>query len=793
MLDIRLTSKHEHALRSLDRLTDLDRRQAGNKAANLARLLALGLRVPPGFVILVGAQEMPQDELWAQVNAAYRRLLAVNFPAGGSKLVAVRSSGQEEDGARASYAGQFRSVLGVGDEAALQEAIQSCWESAGAAGVQSYRVARGENERSGLPVLVQRQVDARLSGVLFTRDPLSGESATLIEVAPGLGEALLSGRVSPERWRLAKHGGALEAPPGVPLLTSENLAQLYKLGQEVEAWLKTGVDIEWALDGQGTLWVLQARPITGPGRGLQNANKMPLDKVWTRANVGEVLPQPVTTLTWEVFHRLLTGATGGEPAGLKNQPSEGLRRMNGRVYLRLDGLLDSFCYLPGVTPNVMRQVLGVEIPPGATPYARPSGWKVRLAQALFWLDALGWLPRLKMLEHGLGEIPEPPEPLEKLMVWTQRAFRAHLRASGYAFAAFAWLSRLSPEAARLASGSSDLQTAQQGRELQALAGRLVQTQPLSAALQAGVNWNELQALAEENGCEAFLRDFERFLRKNGARAAGELELATPRWREEPRFLLDILRQQLNAGEMVAFKKPSGAFPGGSGLSLPQRFLLSRLQKAYARYTTQRENLKYRLMEGFAALREHFLVEGRKLKAGGKLCHADDVFFLGLAEIHPSSGLQLESMADRAAQRKGEWQMWNIRPVPDIWVEGRPFLSPEPGFSGSIGSELQGIGACPGQITGRARVLREPGEAAQLLPGEILVAPHTDPGWTPLFLTCAGVVTEIGGFLSHGATVAREYGIPCVVNAKGAAEMIRTGDRIRVDGARGTVVLLEPYR
>jgi pyruvate,water dikinase len=785
----------EDAVLWLDQAGPGDRAQVGGKAANLGALAQAGLPVPSGFCLPAWLLARNEAIWWPLAAEAYHRLAA------SGEAVAVRSSAAGEDSPGASFAGQFATVLGVKDEAGLRRAIAACRASAGGDRARQYG-ERLAGEAGGLSVLVQLQVPAEASGVLFTRHPLTGETRhLLLEAAPGLGEALVSGRVAPLRATLEKDGrlaaGSLDGEAG-PLLTKEQLGRLAGLAARVEAVLGPGQDIEWALAG-GEICLLQARPVT---TGLA---ERPAAGIWTRANVGEVLPGPVTPLTWAVFRATLQGDLSGLLEGQEEDEGDRspVRRIFGRVYLRLDAMLDSFCYLPGVTPEVVARALGTPLPAAAA-YTLPSGPAVRLAQAAFLLDGLGLLPRMEILARRLPPLP-PAGRMDALLDWTRRCFGLHLKATAYAAGAFgllsALLARWAPEVANLLpallQGRGDLQTADQGRQLWRLAGELRRSPELAALVQSGSDWAAFQAKAPHlPGGPELLAAFAAFLEANGARAAGEFELAVPRWREEPDFLIGVLRGYLDTGD--AAPVPDPASPGrqaatlaaGSHLGLLRGFVFRHLLASYSRFSTLRENLKYRLMEAFAALRLSFLEKGGSLKMKGVLESAEEIYFLTPAEIRAleQGRLSPQEARSRLEGRRSQHSRWSAETAPDLLlgegaaVAGETPAGPEPGV-------LIGIGCSPGVVTGIARVLTGIEQASDLRPGEILVAPHTDPGWTPLFLSCKAVITEIGGFLSHGATVAREYGIPCVVNVPAAAARIRTGDRIRVDGASGRITIL----
>jgi len=765
----------------------------GGKAAALGALRWAGLPVPDGFCIPIEVAQEGIDARWAAIVGAYRQL------APDSGAVVVRSSGVTEDSPGASFAGQYETVLNVRGVKALRLAIERCWQSARSSRVRAYQAWSGyEGDDRRLPLLIQRQIPATMSGVLFTVDPVSGsDTEMLIEATSGLGDALVSGRVAPARYSVDRRGRVRVLSPE-ELLTSAQCRALAELGAQVEQVLGRGQDIEWALS-ENEIHILQARPITRGGTPI------PLSQVWTRANIGEVLPHVVTPLTWAVFQATLLNdpALALGASDVDDRGSEGIRRIHGRAYVRLDSLLDSFCYLPTITPQVMRRVLGVNLPPAAESYARPTGLLVRLAQEVFVLDVMRLLPRLSLM---VGRLSPPPadgaERLAELVTWTARCFQLHLKCTAYAIGAFGLLTHLlgrwMPTEAEMLlpqvlTGRENLQTAAQGISLWQLAEQVLAHSALRQTLEEEPNWSvAVELLSSVDGGPEFLEAFQTFLEENGARAAGEFELSVPRWREDPSFVLDVLHKYLDTQQTEAspgdptkqwcFRQEAIA-RAQAALGPVQRWGLGRLLASYSEYTTLRENVKYRLMEGYAMLRHTFLEIGVNLAASGVIEDAADIFFLTPSEmLDPMTG---EERARRAreliAARKKQHVDWESQEAPDLIAGGGPVVASE-------SEGLIGIGCSPGRVEGVARVLYDVSEADTLRPGEILVAPHTDPGWTPLFLSCKAVVTEIGGFLSHGATVAREYGIPAVVNVKEATTRIQTGDLIQVDGARGEVII-----
>jgi len=776
----------EQALYWLHDTSRPDETTIGRKAAVLGKLIHAGLPVPDGFCFAGKGRLDEPDLLWPMIEVAYRQLAMEGHP------VVVRSSAAEEDSVSASFAGQYDTVLNVDSLDALRDAIRRCVASGQSNRLMAYQIGRASRPGvSRLAVLVQKQIDAQVSGVLFTCNPISGAAETLIEACVGLGDQLMAGRTSPTRYRVGP-GRHVERLSGDALLTASQCFTLAALGKQIERILGTRQDVEWAIQA-GKPFVLQARPIT-----TRTPNQT-ASETWTRANVGEVLPDIVTPLTWSVFRETLLGRAG--VAGGEGLEEMGLKCDLGRVHIRTDCMLDAFCYLPGVTPAVVSQVLGIEIPTRSGGYVAPSGLPVRLAQALFLLDALGCLNRLSWLIRRLPALHTVNSQVREMVAWTTSCFNLHRKCTAYAIGTFALIKRLLdrylPGQALTAlpailMGNEELQTARQGLGLWQLARQVREHPALLTLVDSNMPWPAVEQATQVSAIgREFVAGFHALLGICGARAIGELELANPRWQEDPSFLLTTLRSLLHSAEsdtlrdVLAAQRQQREQMAGSleaKLPWPWRPVFRRLLISHARHVTLRENAKYLLMEGYAAIRHAVLELGDSLVARGLLSDRQDIFMCTVEEL-------LELTNGRLTCNQQYERILVRRHDLDLWVGDHE--TDEANTTDQIAAShyLEGIGCSPGVAEGIARVLRDSSETEALQPGEILVTPHTDPGWTPLFLICKGIVTEIGGFLSHGATVAREYGIPAVVNVTHATSRIKTGDCVRVDGLNGRVTIL----
>jgi pyruvate,water dikinase len=778
--------------------------------------------------------------------------------------LAVRSSGTLEDLPGASFAGQHDSWLGVDGEASVLEAVRGCWLSVFSDRAVLYRAHRGWGHHPvGMAVILQPTVAATASGVLFTREPVTGDSNRMvIEAVAGLGEALVSGKASPRRFVLDRTCGSVSTQPSSDRAdrpssnstsnrTAEaravdlepHLPHLTELAQRVETLLGGPQDIEWAIDHR-TVWLLQARPITA-GAPV----RPPSGAVWTRANICENLPEVLTPMSWSLIEVLLLGCfrpifryLGCDP---DRMPWLGL--FQGRAYLNLtltERLLGGTAMLRrirfhellgGPSPDSLERHSGRNKPVSST----PRGSRIRLSKeslsdlrkrVLFrvtlWAQAavnlfLGsgsdFLTSLRarvdrLQQTDLSALPDA-ELAQQIRGLQARTFPelespvATARVVGHmgpglacAVAAF-WLARRWPACQPLESEVCKMASAEAGRDLRRLA-ELAGREPEVARLllEAKDFLSARESLSRTPGGVRFLTAWDHFMARHGHHARGEFDAYIPRWLETPDYILGLARGFLKPlAEPERHKEDTGR-PEASGapalsqapwLLLGLGSLLARKGRAGLAY---RENVKSEAIRIVAFLRRDLLEASQRLHARGALADRQDVFFLRLeemeellAERHPRDCREIivHRKAEHAALQRCEPSVV-IDETASPWNGAGQELAAARSSNDQL---LRGVPASPGLATGRARVILRADNETSVQLGEILVAPFTDPGWTPYFLNAAAIVVDIGGQLSHGSVVAREYGIPAVVNVGDATRRIRDGQWLRVDGHQGTVQLL----
>ncbi|SDT38442.1 pyruvate, water dikinase [Friedmanniella luteola] len=779
--------------------------EVGGKGLGLARLTAAGLPVPAGFCLTTAAfarwrSDGEPDAVPEPVAAALRqahRDLAVD-------VVAVRSSATTEDRAGASAAGQQDTVLGVRDQDALLAAVLTCWRSLRGVRAVAYRAHRGLAEDGGaMAVVVQRQVDADAAGVAFSLDPVHGDrSAVVLEAVPGLGEALVAGTAAAEEIRVDRATGAV-TPPVPVLLTAAEARRLAALVRRVEEVLDGDVDVEWCR-ADGELSLVQARPVTAAAPADPWNDSLGGDFLWTSTNVGEAIPDVMTPATWSMVQVFLRDAM----ATASIPPHVGWGRIGGRVYLNVS-VMATLSRVVGVGEQRYRrltaEVFGrlppeLEIPP--VPVRRLAVLAAVVPMAL----------------HVLGEARRDARRLDGYLAdHHARCERRHAEIAAVlepGALGRLWTAVLEPEfhrvswmlsAATRSSGASFVTTRYR---LQRLVGD-ADANLLTAA--TGGRAGPLASLGLLDGLDALARgeiDAATFARRYGHRGPHEFELRWPRPAEDPDWLAgqlaaragdpthrDRLRAQREARD-AAWQRLRAAHP-------VRARLLGRALTRWGRIARDRERARSEVIRYFGVLRAFTLRAGELTGLG------DDVFFLELPEL--LRALAGEPPAARlAAGRRAVHAAYSALPPYPGLIRGRfdpfrwaadpdrradlflPSPRPEP-VGGPADVAVRGFPGSAGVVEGPVRVLTDPDRADALRPGEVLVTPVTNVGWTPYFPRAAAVVTDVGAPLSHAAIVARELGIPAVVGCGNATTLLRTGDRVRVDGAAGTVERLGPDR
>jgi phosphoenolpyruvate synthase/pyruvate phosphate dikinase/glycerol-3-phosphate acyltransferase PlsY len=783
--------------------------KVGSKAANLAQLCQGGYPVPEGWILL------PGDDLDVLINYLQ--------PSSDQPLV-VRSSARGEDTETATAAGQYLSVLGVGSKLQLQQAIIDCLASYQRPGAVRYRLDRSlKSSKStnssdpnsetnsdadlGMAVLIQKQIAGVFSGVAFSRDPLAGEGVA-IEALPGHATRVVSGQFTPERYQVFVSNLDLEASAdwrlpedlalsvinlGQKLSGSESgentatssressgdvperlIQQVAYLVRKIEATYH-GIpqDVEWTYDGH-QLWVLQSRPITT------------LLPIWTRKIAAEVIPGAIRPLTWSINRPLTCGVWGeifsivlGDKAKdldftatatLHNAHAYFNATLLGNIFLRMG--------LPPESLEFLTRGAKFSKPPLSSTLQSLPGLlrlgqrELQLAQDFERDDRQYFAP---ILQELAGDIPqEPKEVLARInqILATLKKATYYSIFSPLSFAIRQGLFKV-PEGELDNSSTPEIGAV---RSLAEIADRArTQLPPEVLQLNPEELFNYLAANSLENpGGKEVLTQFQQWLQTYGYLSEVGTDISIPTWQESPQPLQAMFQQFLQTPAQQSLAVPKSS-------SWKQKQVQKRLQLK-GRVTTIYSQL-------LAQLRYQFIHLEKLWIARELLTTRGDIFYLEFAEIQelitePDSPLKSQ-ISQLITQRKTQFQANQaLENIPSlVFGNNPPPTSIAPPIQGKF---LQGIAASPGVKIGKIKILRRLTEAQGIDKDTILVVPYTDSGWSIALSRAGGIIAEVGGRLSHGAIIAREYQIPAVMDVNQAMQLLRDGQQVRLDGMRGTV-------
>ncbi len=810
----------------------------GGKAAGLERLRALGVTVPDYFVIL------PDEDPQAHADA-YAALADASAPA----LVAVRSSALAEDGARHSFAGQYTSVLGVRGWDAVRAAVATCRESGRSERVRAYCALHGLAP-GPVAVIVQRMIVGDVSGVLFSATPEDPERVLItagLGLGEGVVQGLVpcdtfrvdeAGSVTAERIskdtavRLVDGAPREVSTTDAPTLSDDEARALAGLGRRIAEAFGAAIDLEWTR-ADGVLHLLQARPVTAPiprGRRL----------LWDNSNIIESYNGVTTPLTYSfannaytIVYQLFLRVMGVREAVIQANSAVFPRMIGlvrGRVYYNLNAWYRVVALLPGYRANkaFMEQMMGVgEVAADEDAEVAAAGWQDRLGALpeLLRLGArLAW--RLVRVRHDneaftghfeavyarwrgapLATMPaealvESYEALERELL---QAWSTPIVNDFFTMIFYGTLRSLCRGAVpdvpelhnELLAGEGDLDSVAPMRDALALAARIRADASLRSEVLGAADADALRALQTHPATEAA---WAAWMGAYGDRCVNELKLETPSLRQDPSMLLSALRNYLRAPPPDEASAPEGAavraraeacaaaaFRGPRGLLF--RWVLGQ---ARAR-VRDRENLRFLRTRVFGLARDLFRALGARMTEAGAIDDVEDVFYLTVPEALGWVRGTCASAAFRStvAVRRAEFDGYRRGPAPADRFRtygavhaANPFTAPARAAPASDGV-LRGTGCCPGVVEAEVAVLADPHGGAALQ-GQILAAFRTDPGWVPLYPSVSGLLVERGSLLSHSAVVAREIGLPTIIGIPGLTTALRTGDRVRMDGAAGTV-------
>jgi phosphoenolpyruvate synthase/pyruvate phosphate dikinase len=756
---------------------------------------------------------------------------------GGERAAhAVRSSATAEDLPGASFAGQQDTHLNVVGPAAVLEHVRRCWASLFTDRAVTYRLRSGLDHRSvSMAVVVQRMVFPEAAGVLFTADPVtSNRRVASVQAGFGLGEALVSGRVDADVYevrdgevvarriaakrvavRAAPAGGTREEPIEAgtrlqPALTDEQLVRLVRLGRRIEAHFGRPQDIEWCLDAGG-FQIVQSRPITSlfpiPAAGDGET------RVYISVGHQQMMTDAMKPLGLSV-HQLVAIPRMYEAGGrlfvdiaarLASPASRAavLEALGKDPLIRdaLQAILDRGDVVPPIPDDAPRRP-----PPGAAPAPIETDPAI-VARLIERSRASLAVCKREIRAHSgaalfdfiLSDIQELKRLLSDPL--SVQAIRAGMEAASWLDERLeAWLGERNAAGALTQSSPGNV-TSEMGLALLDVADAIRPHPEVVRFLGRVEGEDFLDELAEVPGGPGARAAILAYLDTYGMRCAGEIDITRPRWSERPSTLVPLILadverfgpgagpRRFEEGRRRAQRKRQEllerlrSLPEGERKAAETERMIDRV-RTFAGY---REYPKYGMVSRYFAYKQALSAEAARLVGAGVLREEDDSHFLTFQELHDAVRTHRVDLG-LIEQRKDAFRAYQALTPPRVLTSDGEVVAGAYRRDDVPAGALVGVPVSAGTVEGRARVVLDMAEA-DLQAGDILITAYADPSWTPLFVAVDGLVTEVGGVMTHGAVIAREYGVPAVVGVEQATRRIRDGQRIRVHGTDGYVEIL----
>ena len=750
---------------------------------------------------------------------------------------AVRSSATAEDLPAASFAGQYDTYLNVSGAPAILRHISRCWASLFSERAVAYRASNGVDHKSaGMAVIVQRLLAPQSAGVLFTADPVTGNrTMACVEAVFGLGEALVSGRVEADAYgvrdgrvvstsigtkpfavQAAPGGGTAEVPipPGrrrERVLTDAQVVRLVELGRRIEAHLGRPQDIEWCLVDD-EFHIVQSRPITTlfPVPAATDVQY----RVYVSVGHAQMMTDPMRPLGISVWQHtaLIPMHEAGGRLFVDVTPrlaSPATRALTLDVFGRGDPLLRD------ALETVLSRDDVLPAPAGDAPPAPPAGSmpadietdpaivaqlveRSRASIAALRRDITG-RTGTALLDFVIADFDELKRILSDPS--SHQAIMAGMGALQWLNDNMeAWLAEKGAADALMQSAPGNV-TSEMGRALLDVADTVRRHPGVVALLQNAGHDGFLDELSGIPGGAESRDAIRAFLDVYGMRCVGEIDITRPRWSEHPVALVPLIlanvrnfedgaaRRLFEQGLREAEKKERDllerlrAQPGGAEKAAETKRMIDRLRT----FIGYREYPKYAIVCRHAVYKQALLEEADRLVRARVLRDREDIFYLSLEEFRDAVGTGRIDEALVTRRREAFVAHHALTPPRVLTSEGEA-LDGAYRRDGIPAGALPGLAVSAGVVEGRARVVLDIA-GADVAPGDILVTVATDPSWSPAFVAISGMVTEVGGLMTHGAVIAREYGLPAVVGVAQATRLIHDGQRIRVHGSEGYVELL----
>ncbi|WP_434509763.1 phosphoenolpyruvate synthase [Desulfitobacterium sp. AusDCA] len=855
----------------------------GGKGANLGELSGIdGIQVPAGFCVTTEAYKEiigNNEELYplldqlsllkadnregiSEISAKIRKVIeGIAIPEvidqkitrhlaqlGEKNAYAVRSSATAEDLPTASFAGQQDTYLNIIGRGAILRYIGKCWASLFTDRAVTYRIQNNFDHRKvQLSVVIQKMVFPEAAGIMFTADPISANRKVVsIDASFGLGEALVSGLVNPDIYKVRdgriadkkisakklaiyalKEGGTEEKQietgrQNEQTLTDEQILKLEHMGRTIESYFGRPQDIEWCLS-ENQFFIVQSRPITTlyPIPDVQDGK----NHVYMSFSHQQMMTDAMKPLGLSFFQLGFDDFPVIQAGGrLFIDLAHDLASSTGRLIVssamgKIDPLMHS-----AIKSLMKRKAFMKSLSRGKKAFSMGSGyfsWMLPIQFIKIYRNNDGSLVQTLMSrnEASIKELKQRIENLsgDELLAFIIEA-KKQLKEAMYdpqsmaaiyvGVYAVSWINKNMEKwldeksvADSLSQSVANNVTSEMGLALLDVADVVRQYPAVMEYFQHANNETFFEDLARLEGGNAVSKSIRAYLEKYGMRCSGEIDITRPCFSEQPTTLVPMILSNIknfepNAhntiferGLLEAKQKEQDLLnrleqlPGGKQKAKKTKKMISRLRN----FTGYREYPKYLMIGHYWIIKQALLKEAVKLVQKGVIREKEDIYYLSfeeLREVVRTNRLDYGIIT----KRKEEHEVYEKLTPPRVMTSEGEILSGEYDTGSIPKGALAGIPVSSGTIEGRARVILRM-EDADMEEGDILVTAFTDPSWTPVFVSVKGLVAEVGGLMTHGAVIAREYGLPAVVGVENATKLIKDGQRIRVNGTEGYVEIL----
>ncbi|TFG28449.1 hypothetical protein EU528_11205 [Candidatus Thorarchaeota archaeon] len=789
---LEVSDNRKQSLSFISELTKLGKRDpVGNKARNLFFLHKQGYRIPKTITCNFDAYDKFKSGDESVLDQLDNELSSILIE---GKKYSVRSSANIEDATSYSFAGQFSTHLNIEGRKAIIQAIQSVWKSAEKVNEAEYIKTTKSGSTTKMGVIIQEMVKPIFSGVVFTKNPLTGLDEVIVESVDGYGDALVQEGVTPNRW-VYKWGEWIEHPDSQDDRISI-IQEIIQQSRELAVHYGSPLDLEWCYDGQHIYW-LQLRAITA----LEST------KLYSNRISREFLPGMIKPLVWSVNIPMINSSWKDLFREVIGSKADSInihnlsKQFHYRAYFNM-GVIGNIFEVLGMPREALEILAGIESAGEDRPLFRPSSRTfVHLPRML--LTVLRKLVFSKPIEIFIRNYRKHYDRIaavdieslnyEESFDYIDELFNLN-RYGSYMVIVSQLLNSLYNMMLKRMLSSYDINT--EAIHLSPNTKRLRESDPRDMLNQlrkkyASIPPEEREKI-EGHGLDTevidsqkseFIEQFNEFMQQYGHLSDSGNDFSRLSWRETPDIVYEMIKSEpaeIQAGREDSHEKIQNF--------RQEKKMNDSIYKRALRYQEYRELVNSLYTFGYSLFRRFFLHIAMLLKNENKIDERDDIFYLSQGEIRNLIHGRLEGpdAKQRIQQRKDEMEKYADAILPEIIIGDSPPLILD---KQEIGMELSGVATSGGHYTGPARVIRGVGDFGKISEGDVLVIPYSDVSWTPLFSLAKAVISESGGLLSHCSIVAREYGIPAIVSVDGATQ-IEDGTIIAVDGDNGQVSVLQ---